>query len=197
MNNDYLWDGTGEPDAEVQELEEVLSSLRYQPRPLVLPADIQLAPRRRYFPVLAAAAAIALVALVLGVWLRMQREQISPPDKAVAGISHSEKDKPDSMPSPTTSEPVNGASSPSAKVESSKPAGPHVPRSRTIGPTRQLAQKNPRLQREQMSAAERKEAEAAKDQLMLALRVVSAKLNLAQRKTVPATNNIRYQHKVG
>jgi hypothetical protein len=35
--------------------------------------------------------------------------------------------------------------------------------------------------------------------LMLALRVASEKLNHAQRKTVgvPATNNIRNQHKLG
>lgn len=51
----------------------------------------------------------------------------------------------------------------------------------------------------EMTAAERAEGEAAKEQVMLALRVASAKLNHAQRKTVglPATNNIRNQHKVG
>ena len=51
--------------------------------------------------------------------------------------------------------------------------------------------------REEMTVEERAEAEAAKDQLMLALRVASAKLNLAQRKAVPATGNTRFQHKVG
>ena len=34
MNDDYLWDRTGEPDPEIQELEEVLGTLRYQPQPL-------------------------------------------------------------------------------------------------------------------------------------------------------------------
>ena len=34
MNNDgdYLWDKTGEPDPEIQQLEEILGTLRYQPR---------------------------------------------------------------------------------------------------------------------------------------------------------------------
>ena len=34
MNDDYLWDRTGEPDPEIQQLEEVLGTLRYQPRAL-------------------------------------------------------------------------------------------------------------------------------------------------------------------
>ena len=37
MNDDYLWDKSGEPDPEVQKLEEILGTLRYQPRPLNLP----------------------------------------------------------------------------------------------------------------------------------------------------------------
>ena len=38
MSDDYLWDRTGEPDPEIQKLEEVLGTLRYQPRPLRIPA---------------------------------------------------------------------------------------------------------------------------------------------------------------
>lgn len=34
--SDYLWDRSGEPDPEIKELEETLSVLRYQPRPLRL-----------------------------------------------------------------------------------------------------------------------------------------------------------------
>ncbi len=33
----YLWDGTGEPDAEVARLEATLSRFRYTPRPLSIP----------------------------------------------------------------------------------------------------------------------------------------------------------------
>ena len=34
MNDDYLWDKTGEPDPEIQQLENILGELRYQPRAL-------------------------------------------------------------------------------------------------------------------------------------------------------------------
>src|SRR6266545_7807215 len=39
IDSDYLWDRTGEPDPEIQELEEILGTLRYQPRPLDSFAD--------------------------------------------------------------------------------------------------------------------------------------------------------------
>ena len=32
MNEDYLWDKSGEPDPQIQELEEILGTLRFQPR---------------------------------------------------------------------------------------------------------------------------------------------------------------------
>jgi len=33
MNDNYLWDRTGEANGEVQRLEELLGTLRYQPQP--------------------------------------------------------------------------------------------------------------------------------------------------------------------
>jgi len=55
---DYLWDGSGEPDAEIAELESLLSAFRYRPRPL--PAIMR--PRRRWrIAVFLAAAALVLV----------------------------------------------------------------------------------------------------------------------------------------
>src|SRR5258706_1416721 len=38
--NDYLWDGSGTPDAEVEQLERALRPLRFEPRPLALPASV-------------------------------------------------------------------------------------------------------------------------------------------------------------
>jgi len=70
MSDDYLWDGSGEPDPEVQRLENLLSRFRHaRPRP-EFPATERPA-RRIWFPILlprlvAAAAAIALV--VAGTW---------------------------------------------------------------------------------------------------------------------------------
>jgi heme exporter protein D len=45
--SDYLWDKSGEPEAEVERLEELLGNLRHRPRMLELPADtLRLEPRR-------------------------------------------------------------------------------------------------------------------------------------------------------
>ena len=43
MNDDYLWDKSGQPDPEIQQLEEILGTLRYQPRPLEIPAACEAA----------------------------------------------------------------------------------------------------------------------------------------------------------
>ncbi len=59
MKDDYLWDGTGEPDPEVERLEQMLSVYKYQPRPLELPAR----PGTWFSPRLAAAAALILMAV--------------------------------------------------------------------------------------------------------------------------------------
>lgn len=68
MNDDYLWDKTGQPDPQIQQLEEILGTLRYQPKPLVLPR------RRNYFPLLAIAASLLLALLAGGVWLGLRNE---------------------------------------------------------------------------------------------------------------------------
>ncbi len=55
------------------------------------------------------------------------------------------------------------------------------------------------LKDQQLTLKEQQEAQAAKDQLMLALRVTSAKLNLAQKKaqSTNAPDMIHNQHKIG
>jgi hypothetical protein len=69
MKDDYLWDGTGEPDPDIQRLEQTLGRFRYQPKPLKDAFDQQLLARRtNWWPRLAAAAAIILMALV-GLWV--------------------------------------------------------------------------------------------------------------------------------
>ena len=66
MNDDYLWDGSGEPDPAVERLERVLSPLRSDRAAPELPA----AGRQRFAGMLATlAAAAALVLALSGTWL--------------------------------------------------------------------------------------------------------------------------------
>jgi hypothetical protein len=65
--NDYLWDGRGEPDPEVERLERALLPLRHQPRPLSL-AEVEprLAPRPFGGFLVTLAAAAGVVVAVAG-----------------------------------------------------------------------------------------------------------------------------------
>ncbi len=71
MRDDYLWDGSGEPDPEIQRLETLLGRLRHRGGQAPgLPARAVPFPRRRlssWMPLPAAAAAMLLVAA--GVWV--------------------------------------------------------------------------------------------------------------------------------
>ena len=196
MNEDYLWDRTGEPDAEVQELEDVLGTLRYQPRPLGLPADVQASPRRRFVAALAIAATILLAVLATGLWLGFHRQQMSRPSE-IANTTKEQKLN-SSAPSAT-----NGGDQ-KPIVSSGKRESAGIAANRDPAPRRNSARRNPTRtdtppRQDEMTAAQRAEGEAGKEQVMLALRVASSKLNLAQRKTQgpPATNSIRNQHKLG
>jgi|SRR5215204_2158027 len=68
--SDYLWDKTGEPDAEVERLEALLGGFGHTPRPLALPAPAATYGRRRswlFAPVGLAAAAALVLAFLAGV----------------------------------------------------------------------------------------------------------------------------------
>ena len=77
MNEDYLWDKSGAPDPEIQQLEEILGTLRYQPKPL------RLAPRRNYLALLAIAATVAIAFFAGGVWLLAHNREASIPSVAI------------------------------------------------------------------------------------------------------------------
>jgi hypothetical protein len=211
-DGDYLWDKTGEPDPEVQQLEEILGTLRYEPRPLEIPPGLQIALQvgreRRFFrdsgSRLAIAATIAMLLLGLGLWLGLQRLQ-RPQSTGVAQTSNSPAPaavnrEPTLAPVPATNENQNAA------VVNTPPG---ADQKRIDGPRRHPvnqpalatnsnrhgkdALKNPQL------ALNELEGQAAKDQLMLALRLASVKLAFAQKKT-QSTNPrdlIHNQHKIG
>jgi len=174
MNEDYLWDKTGEPDPQVQELEEILGRLKYKPRPLVIPADLLVTRRRSYRPLLAIAAALLFALLATGVWITLRKSE-GPTPKLQAGTTgpspeHTAKDNP-VVPD---------------RVEKEKK---EQPQNLAVNKPRRAVRRTPKPE---------PEAEAAKEQIMLALRLASEKFNLASRKTQsPASNQIRNQHKIG
>ena len=181
MKNDYLWDRAGEPDADIKELEDVLGTLRLRPQTFGIPEEAQPAVRRSLWPALAIAAGIALLLIAGGVWLQSRHSQAPARETAILLPSRS--------PSNVTSVPSGHPNFPVSPAAPMKPL--HVKTAAT-----HVAKRNVSLPHNELTAAQREEAVAAKEQVMLALRVVSAKLNLA-RKTIPANNNIRYQHKNG
>lgn len=75
MTDDYLWDGSGTPDPEIQRIEAVLVEFRHTERPLVLPAiENPVAIRKPRGALLSswlsrwAAAAVILLAITLGIF---------------------------------------------------------------------------------------------------------------------------------
>lgn len=147
MNEDYLWDKSGEPDPQIQELEEILAPLRYQPAPLIFPVT----PKRSYFPMLAIAATVLIALLAAGLWLRLDTKKLQPPQQA------------QSVPSVYKEEVVENTDSPKKPVVRKR-------------------RNNRKFNRE--------EALAAKQQVLLALRLTSEKLKQAQTK-------VKNQNKVG
>jgi hypothetical protein len=176
MKEDYLWDKTGEPDPEIQQLEEILGTLRYQPRPLELPRDL-LTPRQRrnHFPLLAIAASVLLALLAAGVWLRVRSRSESPAQQASVETVTPRAEEKATPQSPVNKSAVNPPLL-TAKKSYGKRSAPSV-----------------------LPKREREEALAAKQQVMLALRLASEKLSLVHKKTHTTTpsNQIKNQHRVG
>ena len=90
MNDDYLWDKTGEPDPEIQQLEEILGTLRYQPKPLEIP---QICRRRDDAGIIfrcSPSPRRVVGAACGGVWLRVRTQGESQPQQAnVAPVANS------------------------------------------------------------------------------------------------------------
>ena len=196
---DYLWDKTGEPDPEIQQLEEILGTLRYQPRPLEIPAGLHIGRDRSFFrshaAPLAIAATVAMLLLGLGLWLGLQRLQRSPQQIVKS------PDTPQVQPVSSPDEKQNST----LAVSSPEPEQKRIDESprRHVNPSRfardSRRDRNTAVKDQQLTLKQQQEARAAKDQLMLALRVTSMKLNLAQRKaqSTNAPELIHNQHKIG
>ena len=182
MKDDYLWDRSGQPDPEIQQLEEVLGELRYEPRPLEIPADLKTG--RQRFNLFASAAAVAMIALALGAWLTLQKQNIPvakapQPQPAEVRTVTPEEPKRTAVVAPATETVAVVKESPRriVRVKSHRARTPRTPK---------------------LSSEELAEAVAAKDRLMMALRLASSKLNYAQKKAQGSNPPPLYhQHKTG
>lgn len=177
MNEDYLWDKSGPPDLEIQKLEEILGALRYQPKPFEIPTDVAAPQRRNYVPLLAIAATLLVALLAGAIWLQVRtREEAVPQQASVPNVPQS---------APT--------------VEEKRIPAPESEKS--LAPRRQNVAVNYKRRNPSsgLGKREREEALAAKQQLMLALRLASEKLNLAHKKTQSTSpaNRIKNQHRIG
>ena len=184
MNDNYLWDRTGEPDAEVQQLEDLLGTLRYQPRPLEIPATMNFRRRRTFIP-LTIAAAIALLVIGAALWIRFANSNRRPLEQASGG--------------PATVAPLPTGPAPGEQTANSAPPPEpqEVPRERRYAKQNLIASRPRKPVQPPVPALTPAEL-AQKEQVMVALRLVSVKLNLAQRKAqgLPPVNAIR-NHKIG
>jgi hypothetical protein len=174
MSEDYLWDKSGEPDPEIQQLEEILGTLRYQPKPFEIPRDAPALRRRNYFPLLAIAATLLLALLAGGIWLRVRTSNNSQPQQAKLPEAPSVQEK--IVPTPEPKKDLSPRENVAVHIKR-----PNRSSSKVLG------------------KREREEALAVKQQLMFALRLASEKLNLAHRKTQSTSpaNQIKNQHRAG
>ncbi|MEK6336919.1 MAG: hypothetical protein AABM67_18505 [Acidobacteriota bacterium] len=191
MKEDYLWDRSGEPDTELQKLEEILGTLKYQPRPLQIPDDLQIGGQRRYFQPFAIAAVIALFAVVMGLWIFFNRTTSAPPQTAEQKSPEVQKGV-EKGPSKNAEDKTGNE-----EVASYRPEHKRKPRAAN----RNLVAGNrvPSIRKDTRQPELTPEELAEKQQLLTALRLVSAKLNVAQRRTQgsPQSNTIRNQRKIG
>ncbi len=176
MNDNYLWDKSGEPDEEIQQLESLLSEFRYDPRPLVLPAET---PKRTIFDLVplmtwryAALAAMALLALGLGIWLSVRLTTNAP--TVVANPA---------TPTPTATPeqiivPVPHVAPPAPAPQTVKQPYAPAPKAHFV------KHHAPRKLRKSLD----EEGERAKEKVLYALQITSEKLNLISKKIQTDTN---------
>ena len=182
MKEDYLWDKSGEVDAEIEQLEKMLGSLRYKRPAEPLPLPVASRSMFRFNSNwLAAAAAIALLLLAGGLWLGLNRASsdnllTSGPPPQVGPVTTTDR----------LFAAINKALSPKSVTkpkELSAPASPDVVNhpqlvTERFSPARRALE----LRQRELRQEELRRGEIAKEQLIKALEITSEKLNVVQKK---------------
>jgi hypothetical protein len=194
MNEDYLWDKSGEPDPEIQQLEQTLGRLRYKRPAEPLPLPVLMRPwyRPGFSPALAIAATLVILLLAGGLWVGMHRTTSNNGIESVANTTAPEAAKSLRQVSgpPRPVGPIDITASGGVKDREKRPANSTAPRPllnrsihRTQDERRQelanLTERAIRLRRERLI---NREGELAKEQLIKALLITSDKLNAVQKK---------------
>lgn len=165
--NDYLWDGSGEPDGDIEHLESLLRPLAYKApaEPYAVPALV--ASQAKPAPILrwAVAAAVAIFALALGFWLIRSQPAES---VALATLDQS------SISDLTWTERVIEPTAAVDPIETNHVI--NAPR-RTVAVSKRMVRDD-----QQQLRAEQQEGRVAADQLLKALRITSDNLNIVKTK---------------
>ena len=200
--SDYLWDKTGEPEEDVAQLEQLLGALRYEPRPLAIPEELRarqarghFRPQRSFNWQRLAVAASLLLTLLAGAWLvksqyNKQTQSASAPMRQRIGAPPSEV-----APQQQQTATVNNANAlpvpKPAQIATSERVNYRRPprvfnrdRARRRAPQQELTT---RPQEQLATTVMTPEQKAATEQLLLALRIASAKYNYAQREMQEAS----------
>lgn len=175
MKDDFLWDGSGEPDAEVERLAQKLGELRYRPVALKLPDRPRpFAARRFSYPVMAMAASLVLMIAAATLWwvrfnpspehpARQMAANPGPPPEAVAPQAA------------MTNQPTDTTVEAAARRE---------PDSR-VSPAKRRARKARSVMTEGrplFTPEEQARGEMARERLMLALRIAGAELREVRKR---------------
>jgi hypothetical protein len=94
MNDEYLWDRSGEPDPEVQRLEQVLDKYRYQAKPLSPGVSYRTSERRIGWIRFAAVAAVILIVFA-ALWILKAQKAAPTGAPGVADNAHQPDKRPD------------------------------------------------------------------------------------------------------
>ncbi|HKQ99412.1 MAG TPA: hypothetical protein VJT09_01995 [Pyrinomonadaceae bacterium] len=196
MNEDYLWDKSGEADPDIKQLEERLGQLRFKrpAAPLPLPAEPSTRSFRlsTYTPALAIAASLLLLILAGGLWMSLRRPASTEGEKGLATGKASEEKQTQQIVSgprppldpvkPITGDMAQAESVPASASPSSAARVNRTPR-RSTAPRQLMARLDgPGTESRTTNRALAREGEQAKAQLIMALQITSQKLNTVQKK---------------